>query len=136
MRVTGGRRRRPQPEGGRREHAVLVKLSAEERHVLNVQAAAAGYDSIPHFLLDAADAAHTGVALRDRQELLTALTGALRDLARVGGNLNQIAHHANVGGRVELDAQRTFSEVRQTVRQMSATFDGIASRLRPYGGRR
>lgn len=134
MNREGGTGRRRASSNGRRARSVLVRLSDDELARLRIQAAEAGFTSLPHFLLDAAQSRATGESLVHRQQMLAVLATAMRDLAKVGGNLNQIAHHANTGGVVGDDARATFREARECARRMAAAFDRIASSTRAYNG--
>lgn len=124
-------RRRPTGEG-RRPRAVLVRLTDSEYTQLRVRAARAGVSSLPRFLLESATADSTGMTSTERRELLRQLSEVMVALAKVGANLNQLAHHANTGGLVGEHALATFKEARHVARRISDIFDDVARLTAPF----
>ncbi len=66
----------------------------------------------------------------EAQTILDALAKLRLDLARVGGNLNQLAHTFNIYDQIdEADRDRTYKELRVELRQVLDTLEGIEREL-------
>ncbi len=117
-------RRRPRET---RPHRVQVRLSDLELEALEERAAGAGV-SLPRLLVEAA-LVEPGASLMQmcgaprRPRDLAALEDAVRALARVGSNVNQLARAANTGEAVGL------GELADAVRAAVATVEAAADRL-------
>ncbi|MGV9838037.1 MobC family plasmid mobilization relaxosome protein [Nocardia niigatensis] len=151
--IARSRRRRRRPNIDGRKHLVQVVLSAEE--FAKVQELADEADmTVPWYLVQAAvnpvAASSKGssdgkpwlpwpkrVAIRG--ELISA-TGALdgvrlEQLAKACGNLNQIAHAANVTGVVSEDVLETNAELRELVAELRERAERIEELAREVARR-
>jgi|SRR5690625_2308373 len=112
-RSTVKRRRRANVKGGR-QHAHLVKVSAEEEGLLLQRALEQGI-SVPRLLVEAALADEPGETVTQRREFLAELFTLHRMLAAIGNNINQIARVANSEGRVPREKQDELSHALKKV---------------------
>lgn len=85
------------PKGGLR-HVVAIRLNREERVLIEGLAAEAGLPPAT-FIRQAA----LGAVVPTRAEIPAVNREAYLELARVGSNLNQIAHHLNAGTATGVD---------------------------------
>lgn len=119
---TGKRRRKTgRPvlaPGERMTETLTIRLTVADRAAAEAIAARAG---IP--LAELARRALTGAKIKDRAKGAASIPpGLLADLARVGNNLNQIAHAAHLGRDLRHNADAALSDLR-------ALMDAIAARL-------
>ncbi|WP_306358982.1 MULTISPECIES: MobC family plasmid mobilization relaxosome protein [unclassified Nocardia] len=140
------RRRRPNIDGPK--HTIEVVLSADEFATVRAAADEAGM-TVPWYLVQsavnpvpAATASASGKAKpwlpwpkrQTLAALLVSATGALDEvrlehLAKIGGNLNQIAHAANISGTVADEVLDTVEELRETLgelRERAARMEELA----------
>ncbi len=131
MAEPGGQRR---SRGEDRTHRLSVRLSAAELRQLRERAKARGL-SVTRLLVDAAldrplSAARAAVNEQDRALIDGVLEelGAVRaELARVGNNLNQMAHGANISR--ELPAARRLEEALAEHRALTSQLMRVGVRL-------
>jgi len=124
--------RRPRGEG--RTHRLSVRLSAVELRWLRERAQARGL-SVTRLLVDAAlerplPRAQTPVSEDDRALVDGVLEelGAIRaELARIGNNINQMAHGANISR--ELPAARRLEEALAEHRALTSQLMRVSVRL-------
>jgi hypothetical protein len=138
------RRRRPNITGAR--HTVEVVLDDAEMAAVREAAEEAG-STVPWFLVQSAvnpvpASAGSGsgkpwLPWPKRQALAQVLVSAtaaldeirLAELAKIGGNLNQIAHAANIGGTVGEEILDVVAELREAlgeVRERAETIEQLA----------
>jgi hypothetical protein len=130
----GGRRRRPRAPGGR-PHSVNVWLSDLELAAVTVAAARAGR-AVSAWVGEAAFAAATqgrGPA-RSWAGTMQALMMASQELAdarrlvrNVGGNLNDVAAHANATGDIHAGTRQVLGMVARAVARIEAAAAGVAA---------
>lgn len=127
------RRRRPNITGAR--HTVEVVLDDAEMAAVRAAAEEAG-STVPWFLVQSAvnpvpstsgsGSGKPWLPWPKRQALarvLTSATGALdeirlQELAKIGGNVNQIAHSANVSGAVGDELIDVLAELREAIAEI------------------
>ena len=121
---TGKRARRktgrPQlaPDERRDDRLSGLRVTAAERAMIEANAARAGL-----LVMDYIRQAATGAKIVERASGRSLIPpGLLADLARVGNNLNQIAHAAHLGRDLRHNAEATLADLR-------ALLDAIAARL-------
>jgi hypothetical protein len=117
-------RRRANATGGRRQHAHLVKVTAEEEARLQLRAGEQRV-SVVRLLVESALAAGTETASQ-RQEAIATLFGIQRLLAAVSNNVNQVARHANATGEIPAEAAAALSAVRRVVERIDAAIDDLS----------
>ena len=121
-----GRRRRANYVGGR-AHRHEVKVSPEEEALL-LQAALAQGVTVPRLLVESALTADRGETATERKQLAAEMFKAVRLLAAVSNNVNQIARHANATGEVSAETAATLTAVRRVVARVEDAIDGITFR--------
>ncbi|MEU0876804.1 plasmid mobilization relaxosome protein MobC [Nocardia brasiliensis] len=132
------RRRRPNIEGPKRTIEVVF---SESEWAKVSQLAEQANCTVPWFVVQAAvdpvPASSDGARLSTAtvNAIVTALmeaTGALdevrlQELAPLGGNVNQIAHAANISGDVAEEALETFAEVRELMADLRMRAEEISA---------
>lgn len=104
--------------GERMTETLTIRLTVADRAAAEAIAARAG---IP--LAELARRALAGAKIKDRAKGAASIPpGLLADLARVGNNLNQIAHAAHLGRDLRHNAEAALADLR-------ALLDAIAARL-------
>lgn len=125
---TQPRRRHRNPDS--RTRKTTVRLNDSELAELTAAATARTVTLGRFIAVSALAAARGDHAARDPQDRLDAAVQALRDaraqLARVGGNLNQVAFVLNAGGNVR---QGELSDTLTAVRRAVATVDFTAHKM-------
>lgn len=117
------RRRRANYAGGR-QHRHEVKVSPEEEALL-LRAALAQGVTIPRLLVESALTANRGETATERKQLASEMFKAIRLLASVSNNVNQIARHANASGEISAETQATLTAVRRVAMRVEDAIDGI-----------
>ncbi|WP_095083548.1 MobC family plasmid mobilization relaxosome protein [Mesorhizobium sophorae] len=93
------------------------RLSLEERAALDASADAAGVGPSSYARRAVMAAVGRAGAVRRKPDgAAKAIGAALGDLGRIGNNINQLARHAHVGGRVPAEA---LAAVRQELAQLT-----------------
>jgi len=124
--VTGrgsGRRRRANYAGGR-AHRHEVKVSPEEEALL-LRAALAQGVTVPRLLVESALTADRGETATERKQLAAEMFKAIRLLAAVSNNVNQIARHANATGEIAAETQTTLVAVRRVAARVEDAIEGL-----------
>ena len=118
-----GRRRRANYSGGR-AHRHEVKVSPEEEALL-LRAALAQGVTVPRLLVESALTAERGESATERKQLTAELFKAIRLLAAVSNNVNQLARHANATGEIAAETKTTLAAVRRVAARVEETIEGL-----------
>ncbi len=113
--------------GGRRRERITVYVSAEERGLLEARAVNSGV-SMSKILVDAAMHSGTsalidGATLNEYLRVLTDLQNQVRGIA---GNLNQLAHHANVTQNFPSDAADVAKRARRLILDVEDVLESVS----------
>ena len=123
---TESRRRATRSANGVRRTPLLVRLTAEERAIL--EARARRYDvSLARVLID--DALHSKDVQRlsksDLDDAVLLLKKLERHVANIGGNLNQLSRHANSTQEFPDDVAPIVDEARGVVTDIRAVVEEL-----------
>ena len=105
--------------GPRRDERVNVRLSPEDKVRLSAAARKAGM-SLPAFLVHSGLHAGGFETPRERDAALFEVMKLEHQVARVGNNVNQIAHRLNALDEVDPGMKEAAAEVRRTMRAVQS----------------
>ena len=81
-------------------HQLTVRVSAEEKRMIERKAAAAGM-SVSRYLAERGTSEEAILEAEDREEEAEALRDLRGEVNKIGSNINQIARHCNRSARVD-----------------------------------
>lgn len=111
-------KRQKNVEGGRRVQR-LVKMTDEQALVIDAAAESLNM-GVPEYLITTALQSRGVESDEDRSRLIYALGRVEYQLAKLGNNVNQIAHRLNATGTLDAGAAETLAEVRKQIREVQS----------------
>ena len=120
-------RRRRENEPGGRQHSHKVKVTPREEALLLARAEAK-HVTVPRLLVESALSAGSGQTATERRNLITELFRAVRLLASISNNVNQIAKATNATGEVQAEMVATLQAVRRVAMRVESAMDELAPR--------
>lgn len=115
------RRRRANVAGGR-HHRHVVRVTPEEEAVL-AQLAAAHRVSVPRLLVESTLSRDAGETPTERRDALAEMYRAVRLLASITNNVNQMTRAANATGELAAEMSVTLARARETAQRITASID-------------
>lgn len=100
----------------------MVRVTPEEEAVL-AQLAAAHRVSVPRLLVESTLSRDAGETPTERRDALAEMYRAVRLLASITNNVNQMTRAANATGELAAEMSVTLARARETAQRITASID-------------